>query len=101
MSQQRDYEYLLADYWSFTKLPFIKDPRKIRADFIYGQSVGADARTPEELAVDFNLPLEAVAEAIHYCMHNLEFVQQERARENAHLDEYEQRHPSLRPAAGQ
>src|SRR6266480_3066730 len=40
---------------------------KIHARTIYGQYVGDDGRTPEELAEDFNVPLEAVLEAIEYC----------------------------------
>jgi uncharacterized protein (DUF433 family) len=43
---------------------------RIAARTIYGETFAADeypGRTPEELAADFNLPLEAVLEAIEYC----------------------------------
>jgi uncharacterized protein (DUF433 family) len=40
---------------------------KFHARTIYGQSIGEDARTPEQLAEDFGVPLEAVREAIEYC----------------------------------
>jgi hypothetical protein len=97
MSQTKEYKYLLADYWAPTKILFIKDPRKFRADLIYGQSVGEDARTPEELAADFKLPLEAVLEAIDYCTQNEELVRQEREKENARRDEYYKKYPPLVP----
>jgi uncharacterized protein (DUF433 family) len=40
---------------------------KIHARTIYGQAVGEGARTPEELAEDYGVPLDAVREAIEYC----------------------------------
>jgi uncharacterized protein (DUF433 family) len=40
---------------------------KIHARTIYGQAIGDDALTPEQLAEDFGVPLEAVLEAIQYC----------------------------------
>lgn len=39
---------------------------RIHARTIYGQSVGEGARTPEELAEDFGVSVEAVREAIEY-----------------------------------
>jgi hypothetical protein len=97
MSDKHEYKYLLADSWSSSKLLFLKDPRKLRADLIYGQMVGEDARTPEEIAHDFDLPLEAVYEVVHYCAHNAELVRQERTKELAELEEWEKNHPPLRP----
>lgn len=97
MDTKHEYRYLLADYWAPTKLLFLKDPRKIRADILYGQMVGEDARSPEEVAADYGLPLEAVQEVIHYCTHNAELVRQERAKELAKWEEYDKTHPSPRP----
>ena len=99
MSANHEYQYLLADYWSPYKVPFLKDPRRIRADRIYGQTVGEDARTPEEVAADYDLPVEAVYEAIHFCTHNLELVHQERAKELAALEERERESRSRWPSA--
>jgi len=61
---------------------FVKD-RKIRAEVLYGQLLGPDARTPEELASDYNLPPEAVWEAIDYCLHNEDVLQQDFDEEKA------------------
>jgi len=59
---------------------FIKG-RKIRAEVIYRETVGEEPRTPEEVAQDFEIPLEAVREAIHYCKHNEPLLRQERDRD--------------------
>jgi uncharacterized protein (DUF433 family) len=46
---------------------FIKGTR-IRAEVIYGLTVdGSEPMTPEEVAADYGLPLDAVREAIAYC----------------------------------
>ena len=60
------YKYLVRKTKSAYKQLFIKD-RWVAARTFYGQSVGEDARTPEELAGDYDLPLEAALEAIAYC----------------------------------
>lgn len=97
MSEIHGYRYLLADYWSPCRLLFVKDPRKLRADWIYGQMVGEDARTPAEIAADFDLPLEAVHEVVHYCTHHAEIVREERERELERSKEFEKLYPPLRP----
>ena len=101
MNEAQEYKYLLPDYWSSYKGLFIKDPRKIRAEWIYGETRGEDARTPEEVAADYDLPLEAVLEAIHYCTHHEEFLRQERERESAYIAELEKKHPPLKPPAAE
>jgi uncharacterized protein (DUF433 family) len=60
------YKHLTRKPGSVLRQLFIRD-RWIAARTLYGQSVGDDARTPEELANDYELPLEAVREAIAYC----------------------------------
>ncbi len=97
MNSNHPYQYLLPDYWSNCKLLFLKDPRKLRADWIYGQIVGEGGRTPEEIAADFELPLAAVHEVIHYCTHNADLVRSERAKEIAEWEERDKRRPPLRP----
>jgi uncharacterized protein (DUF433 family) len=49
---------------------FVKGTR-IRAELIYRAHINKEMPlTPEELATDFGLPLEAVLEAIEYCRHD-------------------------------
>lgn len=66
MSAKREWKYLERNPRSSYRQLFIKG-RKITARTLYGQMVGEDARTPEQIAHDFDLPLEAVLESIEYC----------------------------------
>ncbi|MFO0965027.1 MAG: hypothetical protein U0793_05485 [Gemmataceae bacterium] len=56
---------------------------RIRAEVLYRQTVGPERLTPEEVANEYGLPLDAVLEAIHYCEHNRELLAAERAHEEA------------------
>jgi uncharacterized protein (DUF433 family) len=65
-----EYRHLAPDPRSSYKQLRIKG-RRIFARTIYGQHVNhEDPRTIEELAGDFELPIEAVKEAIAYCRSN-------------------------------
>ncbi len=65
-----EYRYLAPDPHSSYKQLRIKG-RRIFARTIYGQHVNfEEPRTVEQLAKDFNLPVEAVKEAIAYCQSN-------------------------------
>jgi uncharacterized protein (DUF433 family) len=69
---------------SIYKRLFIKD-RWIAARTLYGQTVGEDPRTPKELAKDYDLPLEAVLEAIAYCDSNPREIREDWEREEASI----------------
>lgn len=56
---------------------------RIRAEILYRETVGCEPLTPEQVAREYDLPVEAVFEAIHYCEHNRELLDAERAREQA------------------
>ncbi len=60
------WQYLAPNPKSAYKQLFIKGTR-IRAEVVYRLAVGPEPRTPEEIAADYRLPLEAVTEAIAYC----------------------------------
>ena len=63
---------------------FIKGTR-IRAEVIYGMTIdGTDPTcwmTPEQIAEDMNLPLEAVREAVQYCQSDPPEVRADHRRE--------------------
>jgi hypothetical protein len=46
---------------------------------------GPDPFTPEEFARDYEVPLEAVLEALDYVAHNRSLIEEERDREAARL----------------
>lgn len=76
MNQEHEYKYLARRYGSNYKQFFLKD-RRIRASVLYDETVGDEPMTPEQVAEDYGVPVEAVYEAIHYCTHNQELIQQE------------------------
>ena len=85
MSTPTPYTYLVRKPKSAYKQLFIKD-RWVAACTLYGQSVGEDARTPEQLAEDYNLPLEAVLESIAYCESNPPEIREDWEREEALME---------------
>jgi uncharacterized protein (DUF433 family) len=61
------WKYLAPNPKSKYRQLFIKGTR-IRAEVLYGCTVdGSELMTPEQVAEDYGLPLEAVREAIAYC----------------------------------
>jgi uncharacterized protein (DUF433 family) len=50
---------------------------RTRAETIYRYVIGPDAQSPEQVAADCNLPIEAVYECIRYCERNADLVRAE------------------------
>jgi uncharacterized protein (DUF433 family) len=63
---------------------FIKG-RRIRASVVDGTIHGPEPMTPEEFAQDYQVPLEAVYEALDYAARNRELIRQQREREAADI----------------
>lgn len=59
---------------------------RIRAEILYRETIGSEPLTPEQVANEYALPLEAVLEAIHYCERNRELLDAEREREQTRID---------------
>ncbi|MBI2803361.1 MAG: hypothetical protein HYX68_00075 [Planctomycetes bacterium] len=76
------WKYLVRKPKSVYKQLFVKE-RWVAARTLYGQTLGEDARTSEQLAADYALPLEAVLEAIAYCESNPPEVREDWEREQA------------------
>ena len=75
------YRYLVPRPESSYRQLFIKGT-KIRADTVYSAHVSVEnPQTAEEIAADCNLPIEAVEEAIAYCLTNPPEIAQDHARE--------------------
>jgi hypothetical protein len=54
---------------------------RIRAEVLHRETVGKEPLTPEEVAREYDVPLEAVQEAIDYCMKNQEILDADRTME--------------------
>jgi hypothetical protein len=74
-----DYVYLKPKRGSRYKQLFFG---RIRAEVLYRETVGRDPLTPAEVAREYNVPEEAVLEAIDYCIKNKDLLDAERARED-------------------
>lgn len=64
---------------------FIKG-RRIRARVLYGWYKCAEPRTAEEIAADYDLPVEAVQEAIAYCESNPPEIREDFEREERKME---------------
>ena len=80
------YKHLTRKPKSVYKQLFIRD-RWVSARTLYGMYVNEEMpMTPEEIAADYNLPLEAVQEAIAYCESNPPELAEDYAREKAMME---------------
>jgi hypothetical protein len=59
---------------------------RIRAEILYRETLGPEPLSPEQVAREYGVPVEAVLEAIHYCEHNRDLLDAERAREQATIE---------------
>jgi uncharacterized protein (DUF433 family) len=83
---QKTWQYLEPRPNSFYRQLFLKGTR-IRAEIINGYYVNEqDPATPEAIAAEFGLPLEAVQEAISYCQSNPPEIEQDFRREEALME---------------
>src|SRR6201997_298996 len=83
MARRDEYIYLKPKPGSNYRQLFVNG--RIRAEILYRETVGSEPLTPEEVAREYGLPVEAVAEAIDYCLRNRELLDRERDREAARV----------------
>lgn len=79
------YMHLAPNPKSAYKQLFVKGTR-IRAEVIYCMYTSTNPLTPEEIAGEFGLPVEAVREAIAYCESNPPELAADFAAEEALMD---------------
>jgi hypothetical protein len=99
-----EWKYLARKPKSVYKQLFVRD-RWIAARTLYGQTLGEESRTAEEVAAAYALPLDAVLEAIAYCESKPPELREDWEREEAlmhmtGMDDAENRHnasPRLLP----
>ena len=78
------YQHLEPRPGSNYRQMFLKG-RRIRAAVVDEAVHGPDPYTPDEFAEEFQVPLEAVLEALDYVAQNRPLIEQERDREAARL----------------
>jgi uncharacterized protein (DUF433 family) len=73
---QNGYRYLAPREGSVYREWFVKG-RKIRASFLWSDTLEPDAMTPQEVADNYDVPVEAVREAIDFCEKNQDLLEQD------------------------
>ncbi len=81
---EKQYQHLEPRPGSNYRTLWLKG-RRIRAAVVYEVIHGPDPRTAEEFACEYQVPLEAVVEALDYVTQNLPLIEQERDHEAARL----------------
>jgi hypothetical protein len=56
---------------------------RIRAEVLYRETVGQEKLTAEDVAREYQVPVEAVMEAVEYCLKNQDVLDADRAMEEA------------------
>jgi len=79
MTGQLEYKYLKPKPGSNYQQLFVNG--RIRAEVLYRETIGHEPLTPEQVAAEYQLPVEAVLEAIDYCVRNQQVLDADRARE--------------------
>jgi hypothetical protein len=77
MIETINYIHLAPREGSTYQQYFIKG-RNLRAEPLYRATAGTEPLSPDDVAQDYDLPVEAVREAVHYCVHNAALLQRER-----------------------
>jgi hypothetical protein len=83
MAERVAYKYLKPKPGSNYRQLFVNG--RIRAEILYRETVGTEPLTPQEVAREYGLPVEAVLEAIDYCVHHQDLLDAERGREAARI----------------
>src|SRR5687767_4981591 len=77
--------YLVPRDGSRYRQHFIRG-RNLRAETLYRATVGPEPMTPEQVAEDYGVPVEAVLEAIRYCLDHADLLRREREADRADAD---------------
>jgi uncharacterized protein (DUF433 family) len=80
MVESTDYIHLAPRDGSAYQQYFVKG-RNLRAETLFRATVGPEPMTPDEVARDYDVPVEVVREAIDYCHRNAALLRTEREQD--------------------
>jgi uncharacterized protein (DUF433 family) len=84
MALETEYQYLEYRPGSNYRQPFVKG-RRIRVEVLYRRTINREQLTVHEVAADYQLPVDAVLEAIEYCKRNPAVLDADRRREQDNI----------------
>jgi hypothetical protein len=82
MDSDSHYKYLRSKKGSAYSQLFYG---RIRAEVLYRETIGPEPLLPEQVANEYGVPVDAVLDAIDYCVKNKDLLDSERAREDADI----------------
>lgn len=85
-SSSRTWKYLAPDPRPTSYKQLCMRGTRVRARTLYGLCYNSEPMTPEEAAEQYNLPVEAVLEAIEYCQSNPPELLRDYARDKAMME---------------
>ncbi len=97
MALETEYKHLEARPGSNYRQLFVKG-RRIRAVILYDETRNAEPRTPEQVAADYDIPLDAVLEAVDYCERHADVIEADWRREEETLRRYALDEPPHAPS---
>lgn len=83
--QREDYQYLTSRPHPWKKQLFLKGRNMSVQNLVY--AMRKEKMTPAEVARDFDLPVDAVLEALHYYEHHQQLIELEALEEKRRLKE--------------
>ncbi len=103
MSNGTTYHYLETRPGQLYRQPYVKGLR-MRAEIPYSATIEKiqddgsvePGRTPEEVAADYDIPLEAVLEAIDWCQKHEDVLIADHAREDRLMEAHGMNHPDYK-----
>jgi hypothetical protein len=81
MNTSGEFKYLKPKRGSRYQQLFVNG--RIMAEILYRETIGRKPLSAAEVASEYSLPVDAVLEAIHYCQHNPNILDEDRRREAA------------------
>jgi len=80
MAETVDYIHLAPREGSGYQQYFVKG-RSLRAETLFRATVRPEPMTPDDVARVYDLPVDAVREAVHYCVRNPALLEREREKD--------------------
>jgi hypothetical protein len=80
MARTINYIHLAPREGSCYQQHFVRG-RNLRAETLYRATEGPEPMTPDKVARDYDVPVAAVRETIHYCLRNAALLQWEREQD--------------------
>ena len=87
MTNGTGYAYLGPKPGSLYRQFFVQGPY-IRAETLYRATLGPDAKSAEDVASDFGVPVEAVRESIRYCLSHEDLLREECEQDRQAAESY-------------